>query len=193
MTTRELNDFLTQTGPGTPMGNLFRRYWIPGADVGRTAGARLPAGARQTSVGAAAGVSRHAGARRRDRRVLRPPRRVALVRPQRGERAALPLSRLEIRRDRPMHRGAVGAESSGLLQEDQAERPIPASSWATSSGPIWGRPSTSRRCRPSNGRTVPRSHRFVSKRTQECNYLQAMEGGIDSAHVSFLHRHELQQ
>ena len=30
--------------------------------------------------------------------------------------------------------------------------------------------------------------RFVSKRLQECNYLQAMEGGIDSSHVSFLHR-----
>src|SRR5262249_47832936 len=29
MTTREQNDFLTQTGPGTPMCNLFRRYWIP--------------------------------------------------------------------------------------------------------------------------------------------------------------------
>src|SRR5947209_1128401 len=29
MTTRELNDFLTRTGPDTPMGNLFRRYWIP--------------------------------------------------------------------------------------------------------------------------------------------------------------------
>src|SRR5262245_15627254 len=29
MTTRELNDFLTLTGPGTPMGQLFRRYWIP--------------------------------------------------------------------------------------------------------------------------------------------------------------------
>ena len=29
MTTRDLNDFLTQTGPGTPMGSLLRRYWIP--------------------------------------------------------------------------------------------------------------------------------------------------------------------
>ena len=29
MTTREQNDFLSQTGPGTPMGDLFRRYWIP--------------------------------------------------------------------------------------------------------------------------------------------------------------------
>ena len=30
--------------------------------------------------------------------------------------------------------------------------------------------------------------RFLSKRLQESNYLQAMEGGIDSSHVSFLHR-----
>ncbi|HUY07686.1 MAG TPA: hypothetical protein VMU99_10545, partial [Acidimicrobiales bacterium] len=27
--TKELNDRLTQTGPGTPMGEVFRRYWIP--------------------------------------------------------------------------------------------------------------------------------------------------------------------
>ena len=25
----EQNDFLTQTGQGTPMGEMFRRYWIP--------------------------------------------------------------------------------------------------------------------------------------------------------------------
>ncbi len=35
---------------------------------------------------------------------------------------------------------------------------------------------------------VPSQQRFVSKRLQECNWLQAMEGGIDSSHVSFLHR-----
>jgi hypothetical protein len=29
MTTCEQNNFLAQTGPGTPMGNLLRRYWIP--------------------------------------------------------------------------------------------------------------------------------------------------------------------
>jgi hypothetical protein len=23
------NEFITQTGPGTPMGDLFRRYWTP--------------------------------------------------------------------------------------------------------------------------------------------------------------------
>ena len=38
---------------------------------------------------------------------------------------------------------------------------------------------------------VPDSHRYVSKRLQENNYLQAMEGGIDGSHVSFLHSGEL--
>jgi phenylpropionate dioxygenase-like ring-hydroxylating dioxygenase large terminal subunit len=34
---------------------------------------------------------------------------------------------------------------------------------------------------------VPDGHRFVMKRFQECNFAQALEGGIDSAHTSYLH------
>ncbi|MDE3075328.1 MAG: Rieske 2Fe-2S domain-containing protein, partial [Chloroflexota bacterium] len=34
---------------------------------------------------------------------------------------------------------------------------------------------------------VPASHRNVSKRMQMCNYLQNLEGEVDSSHVSFLH------
>jgi len=34
---------------------------------------------------------------------------------------------------------------------------------------------------------LPTAHCYNTKRLQECNYLQAMEGGIDSSHVSFLH------
>ena len=34
----------------------------------------------------------------------------------------------------------------------------------------------------------PETHRHVSKGLQECNWLQALEGGIDSIHTSFLHR-----
>jgi hypothetical protein len=34
--------------------------------------------------------------------------------------------------------------------------------------------------------------RFISKRYQECNWLQALEGGIDSSHVSFLHSTSLE-
>jgi hypothetical protein len=29
MLVKEQNDLLTQTGPGTQMGQLFRSYWIP--------------------------------------------------------------------------------------------------------------------------------------------------------------------
>src|SRR5665213_246478 len=38
---------------------------------------------------------------------------------------------------------------------------------------------------------LPPSHRYTSKRVQECNYLQALEGGIVSSHVSTLHRFNL--
>ena len=34
---------------------------------------------------------------------------------------------------------------------------------------------------------VPEAQRFVSKFWQDCNYLQALEGGVDPAHISFLH------
>ena len=39
--------------------------------------------------------------------------------------------------------------------------------------------------------TLPESHVFVSRRWQQNNYLQAMEGGIDTAHVSYVHRYEV--
>src|SRR5271156_818778 len=29
MLSAEQNEFITRTGPGTPMGEMFRRYWIP--------------------------------------------------------------------------------------------------------------------------------------------------------------------
>jgi nitrite reductase/ring-hydroxylating ferredoxin subunit len=38
---------------------------------------------------------------------------------------------------------------------------------------------------------VPPEQRYISKRLQECNFLQAVEGGIDSSHVSFLHESAL--
>ena len=187
MLRKEQNDLLTQTGPGTPMGELFRRYWHAGAARRGTAGERMPAGAGQAPVRAAAGLARHPGPLCADRRVLRAPRRLAVVRPQRGERPALPLSRLEIRPHRPVHRGAVGAGGKRLLQEDQAEvlsagrarrRAVdlhgPAGAAAAAAG-VGVRHGAGRRSASS------------SKRLQECNWLQAMEGGIDSSHVSFLH------
>ena len=43
-----------------------------------------------------------------------------------------------------------------------------------------------RRC-PSWSGPRPESHRIATKRIQFCNYLQNVEGEVDSSHVSFLH------
>src|ERR1700716_1715633 len=39
---------------------------------------------------------------------------------------------------------------------------------------------------------LPASQVYITKRLQECNYLQAMEGGIDTAHVSYVHKYEME-
>ena len=49
----------------------------------------------------------------------------------------------------------------------------------------------SRRCPNGSSSRCPPAQTFTSKRIQESNWLQAMEGGIDSSHVSFLHRGDL--
>ena len=35
--------------------------------------------------------------------------------------------------------------------------------------------------------TLPESHRYVTKKRQECNWAQAIEGALDTSHFSFLH------
>jgi phthalate 4,5-dioxygenase len=38
---------------------------------------------------------------------------------------------------------------------------------------------------------APQTHRHVSKTYEHCNYLQALEGGLDTAHSSFVHNNNL--
>ena len=38
---------------------------------------------------------------------------------------------------------------------------------------------------------APDTHRYVSKTYEACNYLQALEGGLDTAHSSYLHNMKL--
>jgi phenylpropionate dioxygenase-like ring-hydroxylating dioxygenase large terminal subunit len=38
---------------------------------------------------------------------------------------------------------------------------------------------------------APETHRFVSKTFENCNYLQALEGGLDTAHSSFAHNNHM--
>jgi phthalate 4,5-dioxygenase len=81
-------------------------------------------------------------------------------------------------------------EESGYAQKIKLKSYPLIERAAMSCGPIWGRPEA-----PPEPEfefaTVPLKQTFTSKRLQECNWLQAMEGGIDSSHVSFLHRGDL--
>ena len=38
---------------------------------------------------------------------------------------------------------------------------------------------------------VPATHRFVTKSFEHCNYLQALEGGMDTSHSSYLHNNSI--
>ena len=98
MLSKEDNDILTQVGPGTPMGDLMRQYWIPAlmtdraADAGLPAGAPAPAGREPHRLPDDVRRGRHHPER------LPAPRRLDVLRPQRGRRPALRLPRLEVRR-----------------------------------------------------------------------------------------------
>jgi phthalate 4,5-dioxygenase oxygenase subunit len=188
MTTREQNDFLTLTGPGTPMGNLMRRYWIPALLASeipepdcppvrvKLLGERLIA-FRDTlgRVGVMDEFCAHRGVSlwfgRNEENGLRCP--------YHGWKYDVTGQCIEVPSE-PAESGFCGkikltsyacAEIGDVIwiyMGPPAQKPpLPNFEWATVSG----------------------SHRFVSKRTQECNWLQALEGGIDSVHVSFLHRH----
>lgn len=63
-----------------------------------------------------------------------------------------------------------------------------------SGGVLWtymGPPETQPELPGFEWRNLSAEHRYFSKRWQECNWLQAMEGGIDSSHVSWLHSGDL--
>jgi phenylpropionate dioxygenase-like ring-hydroxylating dioxygenase large terminal subunit len=190
MTTREQNDFLTQTGPGTPMGQLFRRYWIPALHsdelpepdcppvrVKLLSERLLAFRDTQGRVGVIDEFCAHRGISlwfgRNEDNGLRCPYHgwkydhtgQCIDVPSEPEESGF-CKKIKLKSYPSVELGGVVWIYMG---PPELKPPLPAFEWCT----------------------VPATHRFASKRTEECNYLQAIEGGIDSSHVSFLHRHEL--
>jgi phthalate 4,5-dioxygenase oxygenase subunit len=190
MLSREHNDRLTQTGPGTPMGQLFRRYWLPA----------LLADELPENDG--------------------PPVRVKLL-SERMIAFRDSDGRLGLLDEFCAHRGvslwfgrneACGLrcpyhgwkyDVTGQCTEipSEPEQPgfarrvrLTAYPLVERGGVLWAYmgPADAQPPLPEwECATVPREQSFMSKRLQESNWLQAMEGGIDSSHVSFLHRGDL--
>ncbi len=183
----EQNQRLTQTGPGTPMGEVFRRYWIPAllatelpepdcAPVRvkllseRLIAFRTTAGelGLMDEFCAHRGVSLWFG--RNEENGLRCP--------YHGWKYASTGQCVEVPSE-PVESGYCGTIK--LTSYPLVER----------GGILWtymGPPELQPELPMYEWATVPDSHRHISKRQQDCNYLQAMEGGLDSFHSTFLHR-----
>jgi phthalate 4,5-dioxygenase len=190
MTTQAENDFLTRTGPGTAMGALFRRYWIPAL-----AAAELPEPdgppVRVTLLSEPLVAFRDSAGR---------PGLIDAFCAHRG--ASLWFGRNEEGGLRCAYHGWK-YDVTGQCVEVPSEPPesgycrrIRLTSYPCieRGDVIWtymGPPELMPPPPEFEWTTVPQSHRYVSRRLQDCNYLQALEGGIDSVHVSFLHRGEL--
>jgi phthalate 4,5-dioxygenase len=189
MTSREENQFLTQTGPGTPMGELLRRYWIPAMTADELPEPDCPPvrikllsepliAFRDTQgrVGIIDEFCAHRGASlwfgRNEESGLRCP--------YHGWKYDVTGQCVEV----PSEEGTGFCNAIKLKSYPAIE--LGDAIWVYM-GPAEDRPPP-----PAfEWAQVPHAHRFISRRLQECNYLQAMEGGIDSVHLSFLHRGDL--
>ncbi len=182
----EQNEYLTRTNAGTPMGELFRRYWQPillswelpdadGAPVRvKVLGERMVA--FRDSAGklglidefcAHRGVSLWFG--RNEENGIRCPYHgwkydvngQCVEVPSEAEESGF-CKKIKLKSYPLVEQGGVIWTYMGPVD---VTPPLPAWEFAT----------------------VPTAQSYMSKRLQECNWLQAMEGGIDSSHVSFLH------
>jgi phenylpropionate dioxygenase-like ring-hydroxylating dioxygenase large terminal subunit len=186
MLTAEQNDKLTRVGAGTPMGNLMRRYWIPAllcwelpdpdcppVEV-RLLGEDLVAfRATDGSVGLVDAYCAH--------------RRVSLF-----------WGRNEENGIRCVYHGwkfDAGGQCVDMPSEPASSNfkdrvRIPAYPTYEAGGVVWaymGPPEKQPAPPLFEWTQVPPEQRGLSKVREECNWLQAMEGGIDSSHSNFLH------
>ena len=188
MLSQEENELITRIGPGTPMGNAMRRYWIPAclsSEIGEPDGAPVRVKLLGEDLVAFRDTEGRIGLRRG---VLPASPRVALFRAQRGVRPALRLSRLEVRRDRRLRRHDERARGTCSSSTRSALAAYPTCELG---GIVWAYlgPAEMHAAAAEFAWTqVPETHRHVTKVIQECNWLQALEGGIDTSHAPILHR-----
>jgi phenylpropionate dioxygenase-like ring-hydroxylating dioxygenase large terminal subunit len=180
------NERLTRVGPGTPMGRLFRRYWLPtllaeelpdrdGAPVRvRLLGEDLVAFRDSDGVAALVGA-------------FCPHRRAPMFF-GRNEECGLRCVYHGWKFDRNGTCVDMPSEPPDSLFKTKVT--IDAYPTWEGGGMIWaylGPPEL--KPEPPGHELVrtPSTHRHVSKSFEECNFLQALEGGIDPTHASIMH------
>lgn len=185
MLSQEQNDSLTRVGPGTDAGEVLRRYWQPAALAEELMGPRPVVPVRllgenlvlfRDQTGALGLIQRDC--------------------PHRG--ADLCFGRLEDNGLRcPFHgwhfdRTGQCVEQPGEPEGSRMHEKIRATAYPVEerNGIVWAYmgPGTPPPFPDFDCFRAPDTHVFAFKGLWECNWLQAMEVGIDPAHASFLHR-----
>ena len=182
----EHNELLVRSGPGTAMGDLFRRYWLPALLATELPGPDCPQ-VRLKLLGERMVAFRDTQGRLGLIDEFCAHRGVSLFF-ARNEECGLRCPYHGWKYDVTGQCVDVPSEpaASGFCQKIKL-RSYPL---AERGGVIWVYmgPADQQPPLPEwEFATVPAEQSYISKRLQECNYLQAMEGGIDSSHVSFLH------
>ncbi len=187
MLTAEENAILTETGPGTPMGAAFRRYWMP-ALLRRELPAPDCAPLRMKLLGEDFVAFRDSAGQ------------VGIVSPRCPHRgASLFFGRVEDCGIRCAYHGwkfdvqgacvDIPTLPDAAAQRLKPRAAVPALQTAEFGDVIWAYmgPGEAPPLPRFEFGLVPPAHRFVSKKFQQCNWAQACEGGLDTAHFSYLH------
>ncbi|MFN0070324.1 MAG: Rieske 2Fe-2S domain-containing protein [Chloroflexota bacterium] len=187
MLSREDNALVTRVGPGTPMGALMRRFWVPALMSRQVAEADGPP-VRVRILGEQLVAFRDTSGR------------VSFVAehcPHRG--ASLFFGRNEEAGLRCVYHGWK-FDTSGACVDMPNEPPesnfknkmkVAAYPGREQGGLVWiymGPPELQPELPQLEWTLVPDDHRAVICWLAECNWLQALEGDIDTSHSMFLHR-----
>jgi phthalate 4,5-dioxygenase len=185
MLTREENERITRVGAGTPMGELMRRYWLPALlswELPEPDGAPV----RVRLLGEDLVAFRATDGR------------IGVIDewcPHRG--ASLWLGRNEENGLRCVYHGWKYDVNGRCVEQMNEPRQfcnkVKLKAYPTyeQAGVIWtymGPPERQPAPPKFAWTQVPESHRAVSKCIEDCNWLQALEGGIDTSHFTILHR-----
>src|SRR5665213_46248 len=189
MLSRTENELLCRVGPETPMGKMLRRYWTPALISSELEADGAPRRVRLLGEDFVAFRDTNGRAGLLDESC-----------PHRG--ASLVLARNEDCGLRCLYHGWK-IDVAGNILETPAERDessfrsrIKAMSYPTREwgGFVWtymGPPGLEPPQFEFPWTQLPESHTVVIKVRAECNWVQALEGGIDSAHVTYLHANVL--
>jgi len=184
------NETLTATNRGTPMGELFRRYWIPALQSEDLPRPDCPP-VRVQLLGEKLVAFRDSAGRIGLMDEFCAHRRVSLFY-GRNEENGLRCTYHGWKYDVTGQCVDLPSEpvATGICQKVK----LKSYPCIEQGGVIWtymGAPDKQPAPPALEWTTVAPEQRYVTRRVQASNYLQAMEGGLDSSHVPFLHREAL--